>query len=29
MSSKHLCMANGAIVQSEAIWKGEVAIGGI
>jgi hypothetical protein len=28
-SSKRLCMANGAIVQSEAVWKGEVVIGGI
>ncbi|KIK31958.1 hypothetical protein CY34DRAFT_47488, partial [Suillus luteus UH-Slu-Lm8-n1] len=28
-SSKHLRMADGAVVQSEAVWKGEVSIGGI
>ncbi|KAG2053254.1 hypothetical protein BDR06DRAFT_830568, partial [Suillus hirtellus] len=28
-STKRLRMANGAVVQSEAVWKGEVIIGGI
>ncbi|KAG2349705.1 hypothetical protein BDR05DRAFT_871679, partial [Suillus weaverae] len=28
-STKRLHMANGAIVQSEVVWKGEVVIGGV
>ncbi|KAG2749751.1 hypothetical protein P692DRAFT_20693721, partial [Suillus brevipes Sb2] len=28
-SSKRLRMANGTVVQSEAVWKGEVSIGGV